>query len=409
MGKLNALDVTRLTAGVHPDGQGLYLQVTSGNARSWLWRYSIRGRERYLGLGSASAVSLKRARELAAEARRLRAEGIDPIEHRRQQRNTQRVEQAKAVTFRECAEAYIAAHEASWRNPKHRQQWRSTLSNYVYPVIGQLPVQSIDTGLVTKIISPIWKTKSETAARIRGRIESILDFAKVAGYRDGENPARWRGHLELALPRREKIRKVEHHAALPYDEIGVFMTDLRARPSTSARCLEFLILTAARTSEAIGATWAEIDVQAKVWTIPAERMKSARPHRVPLTAPAIAVIRQMQARREGEYVFPGIRGNAPLSNMSLLAMLRVMHRLDLTVHGFRATFKTWATERSNFPREVVETALAHTVGDDTERAYQRGDLFEKRRRLMEAWATFCGKPASRTKNVIGVNPHVPAC
>jgi integrase len=408
MEKLKALDVLRLPPGMHPDGQGLYLQVSSAGARSWIWRFTLHSKERYLGLGSVTAIPLKRARELAAEARRMRAEGIDPIERRREQRTAQLVEQAKSMTFKQCAEAYVAAHEPSWRNAKHRQQWHSTLATYVYPVIGALPVQSVDTSLVTRVIEPIWLKKSETAGRVRGRIEVILDYATVHKYRQGDNPARWRGHLEVLLPKRDKVNKVKHHAALPYDRVGEFMADLRRRESNSARCLEFLILTAARTAEAIGATWDEIDLQAKVWTIPANRMKADREHRVPLVPRAIAILRQMQTRRESDYVFAGMRDGAPLSNMALLAMLRVMHRVDLTVHGFRSCFRTWAAERTNFPRELLEAVLAHVVGDETERAYQRSDLFDKRRRLMDAWAEYCGKAMPAGNKVINISSHAPA-
>jgi integrase len=394
MGKLTALGVERATKpGLYSDGDGLNLQVSGAGARSWIFRYSLRGKARYLGLGSATAISLKRARELAAEARRLRAEGIDPIERRRDQRVAEQLQQAKTMTLRSCGEGYIAAHEAAWRNEKHRQQWRSTLATYVYPVAGDLPVQDIDTSLALKILEPIWRKKPETAGRVRGRLELILDWAKARGFRAGENPARWRGHLSNLLPRRSKIAKVKHHAALPYDELGAFMADLRARPSTSARCLVFTILTAARTSEATGATWDEVDLVAGLWTIPGPRMKSGRQHRVPLSGRAADIISEQRARRDGAYVFPGMRDGMPLSNMALLAMLKVMGRADLTTHGFRSTFRTWGAERTNFAREVVEAALAHIVGDETERAYQRGDLFDKRRRLMVAWAEFCDKPA----------------
>jgi integrase len=395
MGKLNALTVERATKpGLYSDGDGLNLQVSGAGARSWILRYSLNGKARYLGLGSATAITLKRARELAAEARRLRAEHIDPIEHRREQRTAKRLEAAKAMSLKQCSEGYVAAHEAGWRNEKHRYQWRSTLATYVYPVAGALPVQDIDTPLVLKILEPIWREKPETAGRVRGRIESILDWARARGYRAGENPARWRGHLSNLLPKRSKIAKVKHHAALPYDEIGAFMANLGARPSTSARCLEFTILTAARTSEAIGATWDEFDLANSIWTVPGERMKSGRPHRVPLSQRALDIVRERHAHRESEHVFLGMHSGRSLSNMALLAMLKVIGRPDLTTHGFRATFKTWASERTNFQNETVEAALAHIVGDETERAYQRGDLFDKRRRLMDTWAEFCGKPVA---------------
>lgn len=394
MGKLTALDVARLPCGLHADGGQLYLQVSSASARSWIYRYTLSGKTRYLGLGPATAISLKRARELAAEQRRLRAEGVSPVERRQEQRNAALVEQAKTVTFRQCAEAYVAAHEPAWRNAKHRQQWRNTLSTYVYPVLGALPVQSVDTSLVLRVLEPIWLAKPETAARVRGRIEQILGYATARKFRTGANPALWRGHLATILPKRSKIAKVQHHAALPYDELGAFMADLRRRDSTSAQCLEFVILAAARTSEAINATWNEIDLSAKVWTIPAERMKSHRLHRVPLSPRALEILRERHSCRESDYVFPGLRGGRPLSNMALLAMLRVMGRTDLTAHGFRATFRTWAADRTKFPREVVEAALAHIVGSETERAYQRGDLFEKRRQLMSDWARHCSTPST---------------
>jgi integrase len=394
--KLKPLDVQRLQPGLHPDGGGLYLQVAPGGSRSWLFRYSLRGKEHRIGLGSASAVTLKLARQLAAKARELRATGVDPLAQKREQRNAHLVAEAKATTFRECAENYIAVHEAGWRNPKHRQQWRSTLEQYCLPVIGALPVQAIDTDLVIKVLEPIWRDKTETASRLRGRIELILNYAKARNYRDGANPATWRGHLDMLLARPSKIAPHEHHAALPYAEIGAFISDLRGRDSTSARCLEFLVLTAARTGEAIGAKWDEFDLAARVWTVPAERMKGGREHRVPLSNRAIEIVRLMESRRENNFVFAGRNGG--LSNMSLLALLRNMGRA-LTAHGFRSTFRDWAAEQTNFPREVAEMALAHAVGDKVEAAYRRGDLFEKRRRLMDAWASYCARPSQSVGNV----------
>jgi integrase len=395
--RLKALDVWRFPPGLYPDGDGLYLQVTSGQGRSWVYRYSLHNKEHRLGLGSAKAIPLKRARELANEARRHRAEGVDPIAQKREQRNARLIEQAKSISFAQCAESYISAHEAGWRNPKHRQQWRSTLSQYVYPTIGGLSVESIDTSLILKCLEPIWRDRTETASRIRGRIESILDYGKARGFRNGDNPARWRGHLQSLLPQPSKINGVEHHAALPYAEIGEFMADLRRRDSTSARCLEFLILTAARTGEVIGATWNEIDLRAGVWTIPGSRMKGGREHRISLSQRALEILRIMQERRENDFVFAGMRGGG-LSNMSLLAMLRTMGR-SVTAHGFRSTFRDWAAEQTNFPREVAELALAHAIESKVEAAYRRGDLFEKRRRLMQAWSEFCAKPSRATGSV----------
>jgi integrase len=388
MGKLKALDVSRLPAGMHADGDGLYLQIGSAGARSWIWRYSLSGRERYLGLGSAAAIPLKRARELAAEARRMRAEGVDPIEHRRQQRDAVRVRDAKAMTFGQVAAQYITAHEGSWGNARHREQWRNTLAIYVLTVIGSLPVQAIDTALVLKVLQPVWATIPETANRIRGRIELILDYAVAHGYRaSGDNPARWRGHLSMILPKRSKVARVEHHAALPYAELPAFMADLRRRESTSSRALEFLILTAARAGEVRGATWQEIDLDAGLWTISGERMKTGKPHRVPLSDRMLDILRDMSTRRENSFLFPGLRG--PLSTMALGAMLKVMRRTDITVHGFRSSFRDWAGDRTAFARDVVEAALAHAIENRVEAAYRRGDALEKRRRLMESWAAYC--------------------
>lgn len=338
-------------------------------------------------------MSLKKARELAAEAHALRRSGVDPIEARRARRASAALEAAKAMTFDQCRDAFIADNKTGWRNAKHQAQWTSTLRTYATPIIGALPVQAIDVVLVMKILQPIWSTKPETASRVRGRIERVLDWAKVSGFRTGENPARWRGHLDQLLPKKSKVRKVEHHAALPYGELPDFMVALRARTATSARALEFAVLTAARTGEVIGARWDEIDLQAKAWTVSAERMKAGREHRVPLSAAALAVLECMQKVRQNDYVFAGER-HTTLSNTSMLMLLRRMCRSDLTAHGFRSTFRTWAAERTSFPREVVEAALAHVVGDATEQAYQRSNLFDKRRRLMDAWAEFCRKPAT---------------
>ena len=286
------------------------------------------------------------------------------------------------MTFDASRDAYIAAHKSSWRNAKHQAQWLSTLNKYASPTFGNLPVQSIDVALVMKVLEPIWSRKTETAGRLRGRIERILDWAKARGFRSGENPARWRGHLDHLLPARPKIRNIRHHAALRFDEIAAFMTELRKGDGVATSALEFVILTAARTGEVLGAAWSEIDLRARTWTIPAYRMKGYREHRVPLSSDAIKVLERMQALRSGDFVFSGHRQNKPLSNMALLMVLRRMGRGDLTTHGFRSSFRTWAAERTAFPREVVEAALAHVIGDKVEAAYQRGDLFDKRRRLM---------------------------
>lgn len=401
--KLTATAVAKMKApGRYADGGGLYLQVGPTGTKAWLFRFMRRGQAREMGLGSVGVVSLARARELAAEARTALHLGKDPIEERDKARQETLLAEARGMTFAQCAEAYIAAHRDSWRNAKHAAQWTSTLKAYAEPVFGTLPVQAVDLALVMKVLEPIWRAKPETASRLRGRIESILDWATVREYRQGENPARWKGHLDKLLPARAKVQKVEHHPALPYGEIGDFMAALRGQEGTAARALEFAILTAARTGEAIGARWSEIDLAAKLWIVPAERMKAGREHRVPLSGRTVGILQAMAELRPSDddgsaHVFPGAKPKRPLSNMAFLMLLRRMKRPDLTAHGFRSTFRDWAAERTAFAREVAEAALAHVVGDKVEAAYRRGDLFEKRRRLMEAWAGYCA-----TKSATGV-------
>jgi len=399
-GKLTATAVAKVKEpGRYGDGGGLYLEVKPSGGKSWAFRFMLAGRSREMGLGPADAVTLAEAREKAQEARKLLQQGIDPLEQRKAQEAAACLEQAKVMTFQECAEAYIAAHEAGWRNPKHRQQWANTLATYAYPVFGGLPVQDVDLPLVLKVLEPIWHGKTETASRLRGRIESILDWATVRGFRQGENPARWRGHLAKLLPQRAKVQKVEHHAALPYDELPAFMVQVRQRPALAALALEFCILTATRTSETLGARWEEIDLSAAVWTIPGERMKAGNDHRVPLSGRALEILDEMAKLRPADdgaaFVFPGQRPGKPLSGMVFLMLLRRMERADLTGHGFRSTFRDWAAERTNYQNHVVESALAHVVGDKVEAAYRRGDLFEKRRRLMDAWAGYCMAPPAK--------------
>jgi integrase len=388
---------TRRLPGLFADGGGLYLQVTASGARSWIFRYQLAGRRRDMGLGSAErfGVTLAEARERARAARRLVEEQIDPIDARRAERNAAVLERVRAITFKECAARYIAAHRQGWKNPVHATQWPSTLESYVYPVFGEVALPAIDVGLVMQAIEPIWNRKPETASRVRGRIENILDYAAARGWRSGENPARWRGHLDKLLPKKTKVRQVQHHAALPHAELGAFMAELRQQNGIAARALDFAILTAARTSEVIGARWSEVNLAERLWTVPAERMKPGREHRVPLSQPALAVLRDMAAIRLGDFVFPGNSAAGKLSNMAMLALLRRMGRGDLTAHGFRSTFSDWAAERTGFPAEVREMALAHAVGDKVEAAYRRGDLFQKRRQIMDAWAKFCGAPARR--------------
>ncbi len=387
--------VTATLEGLTCDGGGLYLRVTRGADgslnRSWLYRFAAGGRERWMGLGAYPEVSLREARERTDDAKRLRRQGVDPIDDKRARRSAQALKAVRETTFAAAAHGYIRSHSAGWRNAKHAAQWQATLGTYAYPVLGRLPVQAIDASLVLKAIEPIWTTKPETASRLRGRIEAILDWAKARGLREGENPARWRGHLDKLLPARSKVRRVEHHAALPFDDLPAFMGRLSKQEGMAARALAFTILTAARTGETIGAKWGEIDLAAKAWTIPADRMKAGKEHRVPLAPAAVAILEQAAERRENDYVFPGARG-AGLSNMALLVLLRRMGRGDLTTHGFRSTFRDWAAERTGFPREVAEQALAHALSDKVEAAYRRGDLFDKRRKLMEPWARACSQP-----------------
>lgn len=391
---------TETKAGRHGDGGGLYLQVSDRGAKSWLFRFKMAGtsKERQMGLGSVRTVSLAEARAEALDARKLVLSGIDPIKARNDKRNKLRLESAKTQTFRQCSVAYITSHQSGWKNSKHIKQWTSTLEKYAYPIFGDLSVSSIDTGLVMKVIEPIWVTRTETASRVRGRIESILDWAAVHGYRKGENPARWKGHLDNLLPRKSKVAKVRHFPALPYTEIGKFMTALRKREGVAALALEFLVLTAARTNEVIGARASE--VAGSVWTIPADRMKAGAEHRVPLSEVALDVIARAQLVSSSDFLFPGLSEGRPLSNTAFLALLKRMGRKDITAHGFRSTFRDWAAEQTSYPREVSEMALAHTVSDKVEAAYRRGDLFEKRRRLMDTWATYCGTASAEGGRVL---------
>jgi len=381
--------------GMYSDGGGLYLQVTQGSddtpRKSWLFRYAVAGRERQMGLGPVADVPLAEARDRASAAREMRRARKDPITEREASRAEASLVAAKMMSFDECATAYIAAHRAGWRNIKHASQWTNTITAYCSPVFGKLPVQLVDVGLVMKAIEPLWATKPETAGRLRGRIERILDWAKIRGYRDGENPARWRGHLDHLLPSRGKVRRVKHHAALPYPEIRAFVAALKGRDAVAARALEFAILTAARTSEVLGATWSEIDLDARLWIIPAERMKAGREHRVPLGGRTIEIIRKMMASKQNDYVFYGDR-RATLSNMSLLMLLRRMGRNDITTHGFRSTFRDWVAEQTDCPSAVAEMALAHSIGNAVEAAYRRGDMLDKRRPLMAQWGNYCTKP-----------------
>ena len=404
--RLNALQVRRLDApGLHADGGGLYLQIMGDGGRSWIFRYRVPGRQRQMGLGPAHTVSLAQARAAARDARQLRIQGLDPIEERRKAEADQKLEQGRGVTFDDAVDAYIEANKAAWRNEKHVKQWKSTLTTYATPRIGKLPVGEVETRHVLAVLEPIWQSKTETASRVRGRIENVLDWATVYGHRAGDNPARWKGHLDKILPAKAKVAKVQHHAALPYPELPDFMKRLAKVQGVAARALEFAILTVARTSEILQADWSEFDLVKKVWIVPAERMKADREHRIPLSAPAIAILEGMRARwlevdarrwrgrgapeqpaEPTGPVFFGLRAGKGLSNMSLLKVLKSLKRGDLTTHGFRSTFSDWAAETTNYPSEMIEMALAHKVANKVEAAYRRGDQFAKRHALMADWA-----------------------
>ena len=386
--RLSALKVKKIEqAGWYPDGAGLYLQVSPTLTKSWVYRYSIDGRERRHGLGSTNERSLEQARHEAQGCAQMRREGLDPIDACRQEKSRLRLDRAAGVTFQECAERYIGAHEPSWRNAKHGSQWRNTLSTYAFPVFSDVSVKDIEVGLVLRVIEPLWETRTETATRVRQRIEAILDWAKVRGYRDGENPARWRGHLDKLLPARAKVQKVRHFTALPYREMPEFFAWLCKKESVAANAVAFLILTATRSGEARQAVDSEICLETNVWSIPGERMKAGRAHRVPLSESAIAVLNRVEPLRFDERIFPGLT-TRPISDSALLKVAKE-YRADLTVHGFRSSFRDWCAEVTNFPREVAEAALAHSIKNQAEAAYQRGDLLTKRAELMNAWASYC--------------------
>ena len=381
--------------GYHHDGGGLYLQVGRSGAMSWVFRYERHGRRRELGLGSFLLTPLAAAREKAIKIRMTLGEGREPVAAR----TAARAAAANRMTFSQCAEAYINAKRHEWANPKHADQWQNTLDTYAKPIIGNLDVAEIDTHHVVRVLEPIWTSKTETASRLRGRIEQILAWATIRKYRTGDNPARWRGHLQHNLARPSRVKTVTHHSALPYAEVGAFMKLLALQEGIAARALEFAILTTTRTSEVICATWEEVDMKAKIWTIPAERMKAGKEHRVPLSDAAMKILTGMIAFQAGVFVFPGGRAKKPLSNMAMLSVLKRMERSDLTVHGFRSTFRDWVAETTTFPRELAEKALAHTLRSEVEAAYQRGDMLAKRARMMQTWASYCGastrqRPAS---------------
>jgi integrase len=401
--KLTAISIPRIKEpGLHPDGNGLYLRVKVDGRKTWVFRFMLHGKAREMGLGALNALSLADARSKAAACRKQISEGIDPIAARDAATAKAQLEAARVQTFRQCAEAYIEANKPGWRNAKHAAQWETSLETYAYPIIGHLAVQDVDVTLVLKVLEQkkpkwegkkFWEATPETANRIRNRMECVLDWANAREYRRGENPARWRGHLENLLPSKRKLKGVKHHAALPYDEVCDFLKALRQQQGMGVDAFEFLILTAARTSEVTGARWREFDLKKNVWTIPAERIKGGREHRVPLSTRALEILKQLPfSENKDGFVFPGRNIHKPLSKMGLISILNRMGRRDITVHGFRSSFRDWAAEQTHYPREIVEIALAHVSGDRVELAYRRSDLFEKRQKLMDAWARYCLTP-----------------
>ena len=380
--RLNARAVATITKhGRHADGGGLYLSISPNGGRRWVFLYRWRGKQTEIGFGSARDVTLARARELASQARTNLTEGINPKDARKP---------SEGATFGECADRVIEAMRSSWRNGKHTAQWEMTLRDYAAP-LRRLSVDKIVTDDVLAVLKPLWNAKPETASRLRGRIERVLDAAKAQGLRSGENPARWRGHLDQLLPKRQRLTR-GHHAAMSYADVPGFMADLQSRQATAALALEFAILTAARSGEVLGARWQEFDLDRAVWSVPAERMKASREHRVPLSRRSLKIVKALHEVRDGDFAFPGQKSGKPLSVMALEMVLRRMKIEDATVHGFRSAFRDWASECTNFSNEVCEAALAHVIGNKAEAAYRRGDLFEKRRKLMDAWAGYCTTP-----------------
>ena len=402
--KLSPLMVKNIKQkGLYADGGSLYLQVGDTGNKSWIFRYRRGGKLRDMGLGAVHTVSLADARAKALDCRKLLITGVDPLGAKKTKQMQAKLAEVKGTTFEACAEAYIEAHKAGWKQARHASQWRQALAKHAYPILGKMLVDVIDTNDVQKVLDPIWNAKTETAKRLRGRIESILDWAKVKGYRQGENPARWRGHLDNLLASPNKLINVEHYAALPYARVSEFMKSLDKQEGKGAMALKLVILTAARSNEVLGSKWDEIDFEGRVWTVPAERMKvGKKEHRIPLTEQVISILQGIKKDREDiegredtcPYIFPNADGDGCLSNAVMLALLKRMNRRDITVHGFRSSFRDWAAENTEYPDEVVEMALAHTIQNKVKAAYLRTDLFEKRRVLMEEWASYCQRSSS---------------
>ncbi len=407
--RLTAVAVARQKKpGAYPDGGNLWLQVTESCSKSWSFRFMLNGQAREMGLGPLHTVSLADARAAAVECRKLLLAKIDPIEARKAKQAGEALNAARSKTFDECAAEYIEAQRHGWSNPKHVDQWTNTLKTYASPTFGRLPVHAVETELIVRALNKIWTTKTETATRVRQRIESVLDWATVSGFRSGDNPARWGGHLEHKLTNPTKIKNVENMPALPFGKIAGFLLDLKKQEGVAARALEFLILTAARTGEVRGAVWDEIDLEEKAWTIPAVRMKMKRDHRVPLGDRAITILEDMQKRKADNqpHVFPGGKAGKAMSENALLALLKRMTRSDITPHGFRSTFRDWASECTSYSHEVQEMALAHIIKNKAEAAYRRGDLFEKRRAMMDDWQRYC--ETTKSGKVSSINARVAA-
>jgi integrase len=384
------------------DGLGLYLIVEGEFSKNWVFEYQFNGKRRYMGLGSALDVSLADAREKRNEYRKLKANGVDPLEQKRAARAAEALAVAKAVTFKEASTRYMDANRPHW-DARHALQWQTTLERYAYPEFGDIAVGAVDDVLVLKVLEPIWASANVTATRLRGRIETVLDWAKAMKLRTGENPARWRGHLDKILPAPKRVHRVKSFASMPWEDVPAFMKDLRSQADViPTAAIEFLILTATRKNELVDARWDEIDLSKATWTVPAERMKKRIEHKIPLSGAAMNVLTRMQEKRINEFVFPAtIRGTKRISEAVMGRLMDTMGRGDVVPHGFRSSFRTWAGDETNFAREILEKALAHIVGDETERAYDRGDLFEKRRKLMDAWGKFAtSDPAKTGGNVV---------
>lgn len=401
MARLSTLFVQKVSKkGRYADGDGLYLQVTGTGVKSWLFRYKKLGRGHAMGLGSVKDISLSEARDLSREQRKILKQGADPIKKRVEIQNAQLVERSGKITFRECADQFIEKRKPTWKNVKHGEQWVSTLNQYANPVIGDMYVCDVSTTHILQILDPIWATKNETASRIRNRLELILSWAKVRGYRKGENPAAWRGHLDATLEKPSRLQRRQHFKAIGIDDVSKFVEELQKNGSMSAKGLEFLILTAARTREVLEATWAEINLERKVWTIPAERMKAQKEHRVALSDSALRILVKQKEEAKCPFIFYNRHTLRPLSSNAFLKLIKIDMKRNITAHGFRSSFCDWAAEQTTFPRDLVEMALAHTIKNKVEASYRRGDMLERRYALMNEWARHCYNERSKQADIL---------